>query len=118
MTDARLAAAVEAAARAEFYEDAWEDGITWESISQADRDSWIHEVWVNRIEAALAAADAWDREQGVMRFDPNTVRWSVHTKDTQPYRSDWLTRLGDDDDPDEPREPRPVPQRPDRWWRA
>ena len=63
MTDARLAAAVEAAARAEFYEDAWEDGITWESISQADRDSWIHEVWVNRIEAALAAADAWDRER-------------------------------------------------------
>ena len=116
MTDARLSAAVEAAARLKCL-DYCQSGNIWDEHRPDVRDMHRDDI-EHYVKAALAAADAWDREQGVMRFDPNTVRWSVHTKDTQPYRSDWLTRLGDDDDPDEPREPRPVPQRPDRWWRA
>ena len=73
MTDARLAAAVEAAARV-FY---------------GDRRATPGPGLRMAIEAALAAADAWGREQGVVR-----VR-AIH--DGTPG-------------PDEPRDPRPVPR--------
>ena len=67
----------------------WPDRKTWENVRQESRDGWIDSIEVYLIEAALAAADAWDRERGVVR-----VR-AIH--DGTPG-------------PDEPREPRPVPR--------
>lgn len=105
MTDARLAAAVEAAARARFEESRrmWPDRKTWENVGQGSRDGWIESIEVYLIEAALAAADAWDREHGVVRVCIS----ATDPVESLPTLEGWLLT---DDDPDEPREPRPVPR--------
>lgn len=61
MTDARLAAAVEAAAEVDFL-DVWSSSQCWADQTPETQGNFRQNV-APIVVAALAAADAWDREQ-------------------------------------------------------
>lgn len=95
MTDARLAAAVEAAQAHRW--DPWWDRVCacgW-ITSDADEET-AHSAHLAAM--VLAAADAWDRERPRV-LPPDDFDWG-----------DPVGTLEYDEDPDEPREPRPVPR--------
>lgn len=92
MTDARLAAAVEAAARA--------DCRLWDELSEATRAERREAVEIE-VEAALAAADAWDAANHVVRLTltgEGAGWWSG-----KQYRFAWLGE--DQEDTQEPQKP-------------
>ena len=106
MTDARLAAAVEAAARAQcrVYCGLTDDEPDiWDQHRPDVRD--MHQAHVEHIvEAALAAADAWDAEQGYTRVCLSPVteddfEWDIELADVvigirnlpEHYGERWLT---------------------------
>ena len=101
MTDARLAAAVEAAARLKCL-DYCQSGNIWDEHRPDVRDMHRDDI-EHYVKAALAAADAWDREHGVVRVCIS----ATDPVESLPTLEGWLLT---DDDPDEPREPRPVPR--------
>ena len=103
MTDARLAAAVEAAAR-ERYERSCPDGPAW---PHEYADQWRDGIDREEIAAALAAADAWDREHYPGRLAQQiSISSALTVEEALMILSEWRTIPDDDQEAaQEPQKP-------------